>query len=86
MSHLKITLQQILPTGDIYCLLMAQIYPGSIPNKKIKIDPKGAHEYIHNFRLFQDALTHLGVEKVKRVIETDHHFYLIGSLTNERCF
>lgn len=52
-----------LYTGVAYCQLMETLIPGSVVMKKLKINAKLEHEFIHNFRLFQSAFTKLGVNK-----------------------
>ncbi|XP_036330930.1 microtubule-associated protein RP/EB family member 1 [Rhagoletis pomonella] len=52
-----------LCSGVAYCQIMEMIFPQSVGLKKIKINAKLEHEYLHNLKLFQMAFTRINYEK-----------------------
>uniref|UniRef100_W8C7Q8 Microtubule-associated protein RP/EB family member 1 n=1 Tax=Ceratitis capitata TaxID=7213 RepID=W8C7Q8_CERCA len=61
-----------LCSGVAYCQMMEMIFPHSVGLKKIKMNPKLEHEYVHNLKLFQMAFTRINYEKsvpIERLIK-----------------
>lgn len=44
---------------------MDMLFPGSVLLKKVKLDAKLEHEYIHNFKVLQSSFKKMAVDKVK---------------------
>jgi len=57
-----------LASGVVYCKIMDSIYPGSVSMSKVKKDAKIEVDFIHNFRILQNAFTK---KKIDRYIEVD---------------
>ncbi|XP_076440914.1 microtubule-associated protein RP/EB family member 1-like [Babylonia areolata] len=53
-----------LCTGAAYCQFMDMLFEGSLSFKRVKINAKLEHEYIHNFKLLQSSFGKTGVDKV----------------------
>lgn len=53
-----------LCSGVAYCRMFALIFPDCIQLKRVKINPKLDHEYVHNLRLLQDAFNRIHLDKV----------------------
>lgn len=57
-----------LATGAIYCQIVDNIYPGSVPMSKVKMGAKTEVDFIHNFKILQTAF---GKKKIDRYIDVD---------------
>jgi len=53
-----------LCTGSAYCLFMDMLFPGTIPMKRVKINARLEHEYIHNFKYMQSSFKAIKITKV----------------------
>lgn len=47
-----------------YCQMMHMLFPGCLIFKKVKLDAKLEHEFIHNFKILQNSFKKVGVDKV----------------------
>lgn len=61
---LNITKIEHLCTGAIYCQFMHMLFDNTMPLKKVKWASTLEHEYIHNFKLLQEAFKKTGTNKV----------------------
>ncbi|KAH8357474.1 hypothetical protein KR200_003617, partial [Drosophila serrata] len=52
-----------LCNGVIYCCIMAELFPGIINMKRVKMMPRLEYEYVNNMRLLQDAFNTLELEQ-----------------------
>lgn len=62
------SLQQ-LSTGETYAQLMVQLFPSVVEKKKIKSSPRNELERIQNWKVLQNGLTVLKVEKHIPIVE-----------------
>ncbi|XP_018788445.1 PREDICTED: microtubule-associated protein RP/EB family member 2 isoform X1 [Bactrocera latifrons] len=61
-----------LCSGVAYCQMMEMLFPNSVGMKKIKVNAKLEHEFLHNLKLFQMAFTRINYEKsvpIERLIK-----------------
>uniref|UniRef100_A0A034W6A3 Microtubule-associated protein RP/EB family member 1 n=1 Tax=Bactrocera dorsalis TaxID=27457 RepID=A0A034W6A3_BACDO len=61
-----------LCSGVAYCQIMEMLFPNSVGMKKIKVNAKLEHEFLHNLKLFQMAFTRINYEKsvpIERLIK-----------------
>lgn len=60
------TVQRVeeMASGALYCQLVDATRPGCVPLKKVNFEARLEHEFIKNFKVLQDVLTHLRVPKV----------------------
>ncbi|XP_067633894.1 microtubule-associated protein RP/EB family member 2 [Eurosta solidaginis] len=61
-----------LCSGVAYCQMMELLFPQSVGVKKIKVNAKLEHEFLHNLKLFQMAFTRINYEKsvpIERLIK-----------------
>jgi len=61
---LSISKIEHLCTGAIYCQFMHMLFDKKMPIKKVKWASTLEHEYIHNFKLLQEAFKRTGTNKV----------------------
>jgi len=61
---LNISKIEHLCTGAIYCQFMHMLFDKKMPIKKVKWASTLEHEYIHNFKLLQEAFKRTGTNKV----------------------
>jgi microtubule-associated protein, RP/EB family len=61
LDYLKI---EELRTGAAYCQFMHMLFPGSVLLKKVKFRTNLEHEYVQNFKCFQDAIKEMDVDLV----------------------
>ena len=54
-------------TGAVYCQFMDMLFSSVVPIKRVKFQAKLEHEYIHNFKILQNAFKKVGVDKVSLV-------------------
>ncbi|XP_055533359.1 microtubule-associated protein RP/EB family member 1-like [Wyeomyia smithii] len=52
-----------LCTGAAYCQMMDILFPGCVPLRRIKYCTNIDHDFIHNLKIFQNALVAMKVEK-----------------------
>ncbi|TDG47864.1 hypothetical protein AWZ03_005645 [Drosophila navojoa] len=52
-----------MASGVAYCQMMDMIFPNCINLKRVKMSAKLEHEFFHNMKLFQGALTRLKLDK-----------------------
>ncbi|XP_023160352.2 microtubule-associated protein RP/EB family member 1 [Drosophila hydei] len=52
-----------MSSGVAYCQMMDMIFPNCINLKRVKMSAKLEHEFFHNMKLFQGALTRLKLDK-----------------------
>lgn len=74
-----------LSTGAIYCEMINQISPGSIPSHKINYSGKLPHECFTNFKLLQQAFTKNRIAKtipVERLLKGFDHVEMLQWLKN----
>ena len=57
-----------LASGVVYCKIINSIYPGAAPPQKVKKDAKIEVDFIHNFKILQNAFSK---KKIDRYIEVD---------------
>merc|ERR550534_578670 len=50
-------------SGAAYCQLMDLLYPGTVPMRRVKFDPKQEFERIDNFKMLQASFRKLNIEK-----------------------
>uniref|UniRef100_A0A1A9WPB1 Calponin-homology (CH) domain-containing protein n=1 Tax=Glossina brevipalpis TaxID=37001 RepID=A0A1A9WPB1_9MUSC len=60
-GHYKET--EELKSGVAYCQIMEQLFPKCIGMQKLKTDAVLEYEFVHNFKLLQDAFNYMGYEK-----------------------
>ncbi|XP_054740257.1 microtubule-associated protein RP/EB family member 2 isoform X2 [Anastrepha obliqua] len=61
-----------LCSGVAYCQMMEMMFPHSVGLKKIKVNAKLEHEFLHNLKLFQMAFARINYEKsvpIERLIK-----------------
>jgi len=66
-DQLKVRYKSVeqLGSGEAYCLMMNQLFPGIIPTSEMMTGDHIAERHrLKNFRLLQQAFTHLGLEGV----------------------
>ncbi|XP_077991269.1 microtubule-associated protein RP/EB family member 3-like isoform X2 [Glandiceps talaboti] len=51
-------------SGAAYCMFMDMLFEHCISMKKVKMNAKLEHEYIHNFKLLQESFKKTGTDKV----------------------
>ncbi|XP_030557945.1 microtubule-associated protein RP/EB family member 1 [Drosophila novamexicana] len=52
-----------MASGVAYCQMMEMIFPNCINLKRVKMSAKLEHEFFHNMKLFQGALTRVKLDK-----------------------
>mgnify|MGYP006162816481 CR=1 FL=1 len=57
-----------LASGVVYCKIINSIHPGSVALQKVKKDAKIEVDFIHNFKILQNAFSK---KKIDRFIEVD---------------
>ena len=57
-----------LASGVVYCQIIDNIYPGSVPMSKVKTTAKTEVDFIQNFKILQTAF---GKKKIERYIDVD---------------
>ena len=57
-----------LASGVVYCKIINSIYPGSVALQKVKKDAKIEVDFIHNFKILQNAFSK---KKIDRYIDVD---------------
>ncbi|KAJ8033939.1 Microtubule-associated protein RP/EB family member 3 [Holothuria leucospilota] len=65
-SSLCLNLSKIeqLCSGAVYCQFMDMLFESAVPIKRVKFQAKLEHEYIHNFKILQNAFKKVGVDKI----------------------
>jgi len=59
-----------LCTGAVYCQIIDSIYPGTVALSKVKFNAKHEHDFVHNYKILQNAFAknkldkHIDVEKL----------------------
>lgn len=53
-----------LCTGSAYCQFMDMLFPGTVALKRVKIDARLEHEYINNYKMLQNCMKKIKIEKV----------------------
>ncbi|CAL8329611.1 unnamed protein product [Merluccius merluccius] len=53
-----------LCSGAAYCQLMDVLFPGCLPVRRVKLNARVEHEYVHNFNILQNGFKKAGVDKV----------------------
>ncbi|ALC42556.1 CG18190, partial [Drosophila busckii] len=60
----KYTKIEELCSGAAYCQMLELVYPNCLNLKRVKLNAKLEHEYFHNLKMFQSALTKLKLDKI----------------------
>ncbi|KAI3386019.1 hypothetical protein SNEBB_005875 [Seison nebaliae] len=50
--------------GTAYCQLIDILFPGIVPMKRVKWNPRSEHEYLHNFKVLQQAFKDVSIDKM----------------------
>ncbi|KAK0142651.1 Microtubule-associated protein RP/EB family member 1 [Merluccius polli] len=69
-----------LCSGAAYCQLMDILFPGCLPVKRVKVNARLEHEYVHNFKILQNSFKKAGVDKPVTGISGSFHSWTLLSL------
>ncbi|KAL4488947.1 hypothetical protein ABPG72_005734 [Tetrahymena utriculariae] len=64
LLKVNMTLIEQLGSGTMYCQLLDVIFPGQIPLSKVKWTAKLEYDFLHNFKILQQAFDKLQVPKM----------------------
>ena len=53
-----------LASGTVYCQFMDMLFPGKLTLAKVNFEAKHEHEFLKNFKVFQQAATKMGIDQV----------------------
>ena len=64
---LQLTKIEQCGTGAVYCQILDSIYPGTVKMSAVKWQAKQPFEYVHNYKILQDAFKKNDIQKVPDV-------------------
>ena len=79
-TDIKLSSLDELSTGAVYCSIINQIHPNSIPPHKINFRARQEYEYLHNYKLLQQAFTKNAIQRaipVERLIRGFDHIEML---------
>lgn len=61
--QLQLTSIEELGSGAVYCQLIDCLFPGRVPLGKVNWQARHDYEYLHNYKLLQNAFDRLAIDK-----------------------
>lgn len=61
-----------LCTGAVYCQIIDSIFPGTVPLSKVKFSARNEVEFLHNFKILQNAFAKNKIDKCGRGARGEH--------------
>lgn len=63
LTNLNLAKVELMGTGAAHCLIIHSIY-GDVPTHKINFKAIHEYEYVHNFKVLQEAFTRHRIDRV----------------------